>query len=39
MISFNMLEASRRNGVKRFFYSSSACIYPGKKIRKKKFFF
>merc|ERR1711991_100540 len=22
-----MLEASRRNGVKRYFYSSSACIY------------
>eukprot|EP01123_Difflugia_compressa_P006139 TRINITY_DN1829_c0_g1_i1.p1 TRINITY_DN1829_c0_g1~~TRINITY_DN1829_c0_g1_i1.p1 ORF type:complete len:392 (-),score=91.39 TRINITY_DN1829_c0_g1_i1:37-1095(-) len=28
MISFNMVEAARRNGVKRFFYSSSACIYP-----------
>jgi len=28
MISFNMAEASRRNGVKRFFYSSSACVYP-----------
>jgi GDP-D-mannose 3',5'-epimerase len=28
MISANMLEASRRNGVKRLFYSSSACIYP-----------
>lgn len=28
MISFNMLEAARRNGVKRFFYSSSACVYP-----------
>jgi len=28
MISFNMLEASRINNVKRFFYSSSACIYP-----------
>ncbi|KAL9250380.1 GDP-mannose 3,5-epimerase-like protein [Drosera capensis] len=28
MISFNMLEASRINGVKRFFYASSACIYP-----------
>ena len=28
MISFNMLEASRQNEVKRFFYSSSACIYP-----------
>jgi len=28
MISFNMIEAARRNGVKKFFYSSSACIYP-----------
>eukprot|EP00501_MAST-03F_sp_TOSAG23-6_P001307 GSMAST32.ASY1.ANO1.1355.1 assembled CDS len=28
MISFNMAEASRFNGVKRFFYCSSACIYP-----------
>jgi GDP-D-mannose 3',5'-epimerase len=28
MISFNMAEAARRSGVKRFFYSSSACIYP-----------
>jgi len=28
MISFNMMEAARRSGVKRFFYSSSACIYP-----------
>lgn len=28
LISFNMVEAARRNGVKRFFYSSSACIYP-----------
>jgi len=28
MISFNMLEAARLNKVKRFFYSSSACIYP-----------
>ena len=25
---FNMLEAARHNGVKRFFYASSACIYP-----------
>jgi len=31
MISFNMMEAARRNGVKRFFYSSSACIYPENK--------
>lgn len=28
MISFNMVEAARRLGVKRFFYSSSACVYP-----------
>jgi GDP-D-mannose 3',5'-epimerase len=28
MISFNMAEGARRAGVKRFFYSSSACIYP-----------
>jgi len=28
MISFNMLEAARKAGVKRFFYSSSACVYP-----------
>jgi len=28
MISMNMLEAARRCGVKRFFYSSSACVYP-----------
>eukprot|EP01026_Neomeris_dumetosa_P000605 TRINITY_DN10151_c0_g2_i2.p1 TRINITY_DN10151_c0_g2~~TRINITY_DN10151_c0_g2_i2.p1 ORF type:complete len:286 (+),score=46.76 TRINITY_DN10151_c0_g2_i2:218-1075(+) len=28
MISFNMLEAARQQGVKRFFYASSACIYP-----------
>lgn len=27
MISFNMLEASRRNGAKRYFYSSTACVY------------
>jgi len=33
MISFNMIEAARRNGAKRFFYSSSACIYPeGKQL-------
>jgi len=31
LISFQMLEASRINGVKRFFYSSSACIYPENK--------
>jgi len=28
MISFNLVEAARRSGVKRFFYSSSACVYP-----------
>lgn len=28
MISFNLVEAARRSGVVRFFYSSSACIYP-----------
>ena len=28
MISFNMLEAARLAGVSRFFYASSACIYP-----------
>jgi GDP-D-mannose 3',5'-epimerase len=28
MISFNMLEAARINGVQRFFFASSACIYP-----------
>jgi GDP-D-mannose 3',5'-epimerase len=34
MISFNMLEAARQNGCKRFFYSSSACIYPeGKQLK------
>jgi len=31
MISFNMAEAARRCGVKRFFYASSACIYPENK--------
>eukprot|EP00483_Globobulimina_turgida_P001792 UN01794 len=31
MISSNMLEASRRNGVDRYFYSSSACCYNEKK--------
>jgi GDP-D-mannose 3',5'-epimerase len=27
MISFNMLEASRRSGAERYFYSSTACVY------------
>ena len=28
LINAHMLEAARRNGVDRYFYSSSACIYP-----------
>lgn len=28
MMSFNMLEASRENGVQRYFFASSACVYP-----------
>lgn len=28
MISFNMIEAARLKDVKRFYYASSACIYP-----------
>jgi nucleoside-diphosphate-sugar epimerase len=28
LINAHMLEASRQNGVKRFLFSSSACIYP-----------
>lgn len=28
LMNLNMLEASRINGVARFFFSSSACIYP-----------
>ena len=28
LININMLEAATRNQVKRFFFSSSACIYP-----------
>jgi GDP-D-mannose 3', 5'-epimerase len=28
MISLNMVEASRREKVSRFFFSSSACVYP-----------
>jgi len=31
MISFNMLEAARNASIKRFFYASSACIYPENK--------
>lgn len=36
LIDTNMLESARENGVKRFFYSSSACIYPVYKQIKKK---
>ncbi|CAG9465802.1 unnamed protein product [Pedinophyceae sp. YPF-701] len=33
MISMNMIESARINGVKRFFFASSACIYPeGKQL-------
>jgi GDP-D-mannose 3',5'-epimerase len=32
MIAINMLEASRLNGVRRFFYPSSACVYPQSKL-------
>ncbi len=28
LINVNMAEASKRNGIKRLFYSSSACVYP-----------
>jgi len=31
MISFNVAEAARKAGVKRFWYASSACIYPESK--------
>jgi GDP-D-mannose 3', 5'-epimerase len=29
LININMLEASRLNGVEKYLYSSSACVYPG----------
>ena len=28
LINFHTLEAARTNGVKRYFYTSSACVYP-----------
>src|SRR2546425_1696912 len=31
LINMHMLEAARVNGVKRYLYTSSACIYPGYK--------
>ena len=31
LISTHMLLAARKHGVERFFYSSSACIYPAHK--------
>jgi len=34
LINANMLEASVRNGVKRFLFSSSACVYPNYKQAK-----
>jgi nucleoside-diphosphate-sugar epimerase len=29
LMNLNTIEAARRNGVKRYLYTSSACIYPG----------
>ena len=29
LINMHSIEAARQNGIKRFFYTSSACIYPG----------
>src|SRR3989441_7170331 len=29
LINVHMLEAARLNGVKRYLYTSSACVYPG----------
>ena len=31
LINTHMLLSAQRNGVDRFFYSSSACVYPGYK--------
>jgi nucleoside-diphosphate-sugar epimerase len=31
LINLNSIEAARQNGVKRYLYTSSACIYPGYK--------
>jgi nucleoside-diphosphate-sugar epimerase len=29
LINLHMIEAARQNGIKRFLFSSSACVYPG----------
>ena len=29
LINLHTIDAARRNGIKRLFYTSSACIYPG----------
>jgi GDP-D-mannose 3',5'-epimerase len=31
LINLHTLEAARKNGIKRYFYTSSACVYPGYK--------
>lgn len=36
LINFHTLEAARVNGVKRYFYTSSACVYPEYKQTKAK---
>src|SRR5690242_504059 len=33
LMNLNTIEAARENGVKRYLYTSSACIYPGYKQR------
>ncbi len=35
MITFNMLEAARRNRVKRYLFTSSACVYPESKQKEE----
>ena len=37
LMNSNMLEAARRNDVKRFLFTSSACIYRGKRSKLNKF--
>jgi GDP-D-mannose 3',5'-epimerase len=29
LINIHMLEAARQNGIRRYLYTSSACVYPG----------